>query len=185
MRTIETKVYQYSELSEEAKEKARKWYRDGALDYEWWDSSFDWFRATGKAIGFEIKDIFFSGFWSQGDGASFTGTYSYRPGWRKALAETCTDKDVTEIAGTLTEIQRPHFYRLTASLSKSGHYSHSHTMQIAADDCEEQLLDAARSFADWIYRQLEKEYEYLLSDDVVAESIVANEYEFTEDGDRA
>ena len=29
MRIKHTKVYQYDELSDEAKEKARNWYRDG------------------------------------------------------------------------------------------------------------------------------------------------------------
>jgi hypothetical protein len=33
-----------------------------------------------------------------------------------------------------------------------------------------------------IYRRLEKEYEYLTSDESIIETIHANEYEFTEDG---
>lgn len=39
-----------------------------------------------------------------------------------------------------------------------------------------------RAFADWIYRQLETEYDYQNSDEQVDESIIANEYEFTEEG---
>jgi len=35
----------------------------------------------------------------------------------------------------------------------------------------------------WIYRQLKTEYEYSVSDEVVAENIIANGYEFTEDGE--
>lgn len=42
----------------------------------------------------------------------------------------------------------------------------------------------ARTFADWIYRQLESEYEHVNSDESVAETIRANEYEFTADGKR-
>jgi hypothetical protein len=34
----------------------------------------------------------------------------------------------------------------------------------------------------WIYRQLEREYEWLMSDEQVDESIRINEYEFTEEG---
>lgn len=37
----------------------------------------------------------------------------------------------------------------------------------------------------WIYRSLEAEYEYRQSDAVVDEDIRANEYEFTEGGERA
>ncbi len=36
----------------------------------------------------------------------------------------------------------------------------------------------------WIYRQLEKEYEYQNSDECVDENILCNSYTFTEDGKR-
>lgn len=49
---------------------------------------------------------------------------------------------------------------------------------------DDDLRDALRSSMRWIYRQLEKENEYLTSDEHVDENIRANEYEFTEDGDR-
>ena len=35
-----------------------------------------------------------------------------------------------------------------------------------------------------LYRQLEREYEYLTSDDAVDEAIIANDYTFTETGHR-
>ena len=41
--------------------------------------------------------------------------------------------------------------------------------------------DANRIASDWIYRALEKEYDYQMSD----ETIRANEYEFDENGVRA
>ena len=34
-------VYQFDELSDSAKEKARDWYRLGAMDYEWWDYVYE------------------------------------------------------------------------------------------------------------------------------------------------
>lgn len=47
------------------------------------------------------------------------------------------------------------------------------------------LIEALTDFNSWIFKSLEKEYEYLMSDESVDESIKANEYEFTEDGERA
>ena len=44
------------------------------------------------------------------------------------------------------------------------------------------VLEALRDFNRWIYKQLETEYEYLISEKQIEESIRANEYEFTEDG---
>jgi hypothetical protein len=55
-----------------AVDKAREWLREGALDYEWWDTSYDMWKEALEQIGFSEPDISFSGFCSQGDGASFT-----------------------------------------------------------------------------------------------------------------
>jgi hypothetical protein len=46
------------------------------------------------------------------------------------------------------------------------------------------VTQCMRDFADWIYDQLRKEYEYQMSDEQVDETLIANEYEFDEDGDR-
>lgn len=63
----------YEDLSPKAKEKALMWF-GSTLDYEWWDGTYDLAKEDGKEKGFDIDDIRFSGFWSQGDGASWTGT---------------------------------------------------------------------------------------------------------------
>ena len=46
------------------------------------------------------------------------------------------------------------------------------------------LRDALRDLARWLYQQLEKEDEYLRSDEHVDENIEANEYTFTQTGRR-
>ncbi len=51
-------------------------------------------------------------------------------------------------------------------------------------DAEEAVIEALRDLARWLYRQLEREYEYLTSDEAVDEAIIANEYTFTETGRR-
>jgi hypothetical protein len=50
---------------------------------------------------------------------------------------------------------------------------------------EDDIRDELRAFADWIYSQLENEYDYIQADEQVDESIRANEYEFTADGECA
>ena len=47
---------------------------------------------------------------------------------------------------------------------------------------EREILSQSRSLADDIYSDLQKEYEWLTSDEQVAEMIRANEYEFDEEG---
>ena len=60
----------------------------------------------------------------------------------------------------------------------------SPTFQDMTADAEEGVIEALRDLARWLYRQLEREYDYLSSDDVVDEAIIANGYTFTEGGQR-
>lgn len=195
MRTIEKTVYQYDELSDEAKAKARDWYREDYPYWEWWDSVYDDAKRMGSLIGIEIDQISFSGFWSQGDGACFTGSYSYAKGGAKAIkAEAPNDKELHRIADQLQAVQRQNFYRLAASMSQRGHYSHSGCMSVDVEGSENRYRDIGgtdndiyqlmRDFADWVYSRLEAEYEYLTSDEQVEESIRCNDYEFDENGER-
>ena len=43
---------------------------------------------------------------------------------------------------------------------------------------ETRVLDLMRDFAEWIYRSLEQEYEYRLSDEAIEDTIRANDYQF-------
>ena len=75
----EITVYRFEELEGKAKDKARQWLVEAATDHDWYESVYDLAKEDGAKRGFEIEDIRFSGFWSQGDGASWTGTVSV---WR-------------------------------------------------------------------------------------------------------
>lgn len=58
MRTITTQktLYQFDELSDAAKEKARDWYREGVFDYDWWDFFYEDAENIGLKIeGFDIN----------------------------------------------------------------------------------------------------------------------------------
>jgi hypothetical protein len=50
------------------------------------------------------------------------------------------------------------------------------------NELEEWLEDTVNEFTNLLYRLLERDYEYLTSDESVKEHIIANEYEFTKDG---
>lgn len=74
-------VYSFQELLDGEKagtvkaaavEKARTWLSEGATHFDWWDCTYEWWTKALEQIGFMQPDISFSGFWSQGDGASFT-----------------------------------------------------------------------------------------------------------------
>ena len=209
--TITKEVYTFEELDESAKEHAREWWREGALQYDWWEFVYDDFERICEILGVEIannpknwnngkgKQIYFTGFWSQCDGASFAGSYRYKKGSCKAIREEYAplDEELHRIADTLRDIQRIAFYNAIVSITQSGHYVHSNTMSFVVesyddwtfpwsyefcDKIAEEFEEPLRDLANWLYRALEKECDYLLSDESVDESITINEYEFTVDG---
>lgn len=74
-------VYKFDELSDSAKEKAREWFR-GTDCQDFHDvhgeSVIEDFCEIAGHLGFDISadDVEWSGFSSQGDGASFTGVFT-------------------------------------------------------------------------------------------------------------
>lgn len=74
-RTARMKVYEFSELSNETKEKVLDRMRFYQVeDGDWWDSIYDHFATLCKTIGVDVdlEKTYFSGFSSQGDGAGMT-----------------------------------------------------------------------------------------------------------------
>ena len=47
MRIVETPVYDFTELPDAAKDKARAWFRE-TIDHDWWDSVYDDFEQIDR-----------------------------------------------------------------------------------------------------------------------------------------
>jgi len=67
--------FQYDQLDDEAKEKAREWWNETNEGDNYWSEPViaEW-RWLLRNKGFNDVEISYSGFWSQGDGASFTAS---------------------------------------------------------------------------------------------------------------
>ena len=208
---IATTVYRLDELSDAAKEKARAWYREGGFDYDWYDSVFEDFQRIAEILGICLKtrpvrlmgggtrqepQISFTGFWSQGDGASYQAFYAFRKNaTREIRSYAPKDTRLHAIADDLQAIQRRNFYQLRADVGHRGRYCHEYCMAVSVErdsptwqdmtpDAKDAVIEALRDLARWLYRQLEREYEYLSSDEAVDETITVNQYTFTETGRR-
>lgn len=226
MRTIQTNVYTYDELSDEAKEKARDWYRQGSADDTFWaETPVDEFLEIGGALGFTFAPanpnrqprkprdaVYYEGFSHQGSGASFDASWSARelnadkvraimadrPATFERDGKQCTDKLNAQLqpilAGFLDLVTAEP--ESSASVCASHRY-HSLAVEYYPGDLpndesdrdnmaarEDTFKSLCEDFASWLYRVLETEYEYQNSDECVAETIIANEYEFTADGER-
>jgi hypothetical protein len=183
---IETTVYRLDELSDNAKDKARTWYREGTFDHDWYDAVYADFESICAILGITLRTntvrlmgggsrsdpcIFFRGFWSQGDGACFEGRYAHaRHAAAKIRQYAPLDTALHEIADGLQAIQRRNFYQLQADIRHRGRYTHEYCMEIAVErdsptmqdmtrDAENIVAEALRDLARWLYRQLERDYE--------------------------
>lgn len=208
---IETTVYRLDELSGEAKETARAWYRQGALDHDWFEFVYDDFERICSILGVDLKTVpvrlygggtrqkpcvWFSGFWSQGDGACFEGRYRHAKGASHAIRDHAPkDGELHRIGDALQAIQRRNFYQLHATVTHRDRHCHEYCMAISVErdsptwqdmtpDAEELVIETLRDLARWLYQQLEREYDYVTSDAVVDEAIIANQYTFSETGHR-
>jgi hypothetical protein len=137
-KTIEVEVYKYGELSESAQQKAREWYLEG-MDYEWWEGVYEMAIEDGKEKGFYIDKIYFSGFCSQGDGASWTGQVDVRQ-W---LEENY--KDSIGLSAWCQLIQEDVVDKFSKVVANNSHYCHESTMQFSdVEDHTDEFTD------DWL-----------------------------------
>ena len=210
-RIVETQVYEFHELSDEAKEKARAWFREGVGDHDWHEFIFDDFEQVCRILGVALKTypvrlmgggtrqkprIYFTGFCSQGDGACFAAAYEYANGSARRIRDYAPqDAELHRIADVLQDAQRRNFYQLRADTTHRGRYCDAHSMGITVErnsphyqdmtaDAADAVIESLRDLANWLYRQLEREWEYMMSDEYADEGIAANAYTFTQSGRR-
>ncbi len=192
-RVIETTVYNFGELSEEAKTNALESMRDTNVDMnDWFDSTYENFIEEMKQIGFNLtsKDLSFRGFNSQGDGASF-------------VCDSIDLDKLTKFIDKENETDLGKYVRFDQYFSmdvyRSHHqYAHERTVTVRYD-ChggvyplvsdkfnafEELVSELVVSKSQKLYRDLEAEHTHLTSDESVKETIEANNYEFDDEGNQ-
>lgn len=170
-RTIRTKVYKFNELSEDAQSTAIRNLREINVDYGWWEYTYE----DAKNIGLRIDSF---------------DTY------RRHLAATFEDT-AYQVAHNITKNhgESCETYKVAAKFKKEWDEAvadHSDGADIykvygdnfdefdeIADEMEENFLQNLRNEYLSI---LDKEYEYLTSDEAIKETILANDYEFTANG---
>ena len=184
MKTIQIQLYKFEELSEAAQQKAIETNRDFNVDGDWFSPIYEGAKEDLEKAGFEDPKIQFSGFWSQGDGASFFATVN-----PSKFAETTNEKRISKLIenGNIENF-------VIRNNSFATHYSHEKTKYIDYDaSFNRNIEEAVYKFADKIeairlnmckeiYSNLETYYNELQADEAVKESLIINEYDYTEDG---
>ena len=213
--TLEQTVYEYHELSDKAKDEVRcmliqNWETDHIIDN----------AKECPEKGFIIDDVRYSVTYSQGDGASWTGSIDLI-----TYFEAHPDPDYIGEEAIIIELMRNDWIDDKADVNQNSyHYVHSGTMRLGdvrdyADSAEDdsnnpvlavgilenanvkdlftsddwdwaRRLDAmldrvladARDYADHIYKQLQEDYEYQISDENIEELIYINGWRFDING---
>jgi hypothetical protein len=207
--TVEITGYTFQELTPQAKEQACLTLQPDN-DCYWHEFIIDNAKEDGKALGFDIHNIYFSISYSQGDGASWVGTVDLIKWLEKHKPE---DAAAHFLSALMENDWVDAYLNITAN---DPHYSHSSTMRRSdvsiqceyendtismgmfeganvsnlfdalpedyADTVADEALESARSYADEIYERLRDEYEHMCSEEYIAELCDANEYLFTEKG---
>lgn len=151
------------------------WYEDLEMD----------FQTILELFGFWDIETFFSGFHSQGDGASFRARFERTHRTTDKIKNYAPlDEELQEIAKYAVDYIP---LRGDYSITTSGRYCHEMTMQCQmvddTKDHSEDVLKVARWLAVWYYKKLEELYEYLNGDEQVLRTLVENEYEFNSKGE--
>ncbi len=164
MRKIELKIYSFSELSEEAQQKAINKLSNINVDCQWWDSIY----MDSENIGLKITSFDLD----RNRNAKGKFLVSSKDVAQNILNEHGENCSTYKTAKNFLNDYSPLFaeYSLNDSL-----------------EYEYKILDLEEAFLENLLEDysilLQNESEYLQSDEAIKETIEANNYEFTKDGE--
>lgn len=193
----------FNDLPQQLKDKILDAHRDFNTEHiDWWDGVYDGFKADMYAIGIDVDRMYFSGFWSQGDGACFEGRVSNWSLFLKSLGYT--EEALIAHANNGFKLyvhHRGHYYHENCTsfdfdlpLPEDGEDQwflenftpyERHSLHEAVwmaiingydhDSLEREFTEAFKDHMRDLYKRLEDEHDYLTSDEAVLDSLEANE----------
>ena len=198
---------QYKELSDTAKEHAFERHREYAQsnDYYRWESLQEYWVEKLESLGIytSTKQMFFSGFGNQGDGACFTGSINLRkfleahPDLKKEHAKLYMAVIPFDHRGAACE-----YYDIELTRHGSTNYNHEKSVHLGSwdlnilpeldteedEDYERLFIDAeadieaqCREYMKELYRELEAEHDYQQSMECFLEEV--DYKDFDEEGE--
>ena len=200
------RTYKIYELPKEAKKAAleeiknRDSFQDRDIDLDWVIENE---TEDLETLGLENVEIAFTGFWSQGDGASFTARVNDIPNFIKTVG--ITDDILPKALAAFEEVYEMRIVRTDSR------YSHENTVRFEIEEMDDTELILMSPFglgditmdlnelleeigledkaSEWvkakskeIYRKLEKAYNEEFSDETAEEWADSMEIEFDEEG---
>ena len=204
------KLYEFKELNEEVQDGIISTYLQDLPGW-WSDDVEERIRNEAEAIGIKDFDFSWSGFWSQGDGLSFTGSLDFK-NWFYILTERLAPEEFIKLCGKLPHelVQRQEQERIqwgTCHIVRDNHmYCHENTVSVSEPDSslgwderrgypsDNEIMikfsvQARKHLEEWKneicckwYADLQEAYEAHVERDNIVENIKGHELLFTLNG---
>ena len=204
------KLYEFKELSEDVQDGIISNYLQDLPGW-WSDDVEERIRNEAESLGIKDFDFCWSGFWSQGDGLSFTGSLSFK-NWFYILTERLPPELFIRLCGKLPHelIYRQEQERIVwgdCHISRTNNmYCHENTVSVSVPDSDlgwnerrgypsdnEIMIkfseQARKHLEQWKnelcnkwYADLQESYEAHIERDNIVENIVGHDLLFTSSG---
>lgn len=197
--------YTFDELPEKVREKVIEKLSDINVDYEWYDYIYEQWVEKLAELGYPDAKIQFSGFYSQGDGASFVSGIDSNILVNRFITNTELKeliKDCTFYGKVYrTNYQYVHWNSVSAEITDVDYSEEIYNLQdsddendnlkyngianainVLMDQLGKYVTEDVHDLSKQIYNELEKEYDWLTDKEQIIDSIQANSYEFDEYG---
>ncbi len=169
MREVTEKVYSFNELSEDTQEKVLNNLRDINVGYEWWEFMF----LDAANIGLKITSFDLD----RNRHAKGDFMLSAAEVAANIISEHGEQCETYKTAQAFLDEHNPVFAEY---MDESSEHYESYEYEQKLQEIEAEFLS---SLLEDYSIMLQKECEYLCSDEAIIETIEANEYEFYENGD--
>jgi len=168
-------------------------YWDINVDHDWYQYTYDEFKIEMQTKGITVDDMNFTGFYSQGDGASFTGRidmiqFLKAHGLEEHYMGAVFFAGQGELYADITRgnSRYCHEHSAEATLIEDTYNNFDDETRFAVytrmeevlndewQELEEEVNKICRGYMQDLYRQLRDEYEALTTKEAIWETIVAN-----------
>jgi hypothetical protein len=166
-------------------------YRHINVEHDWWEWVYADFKSDMGNVGVEIDDIEFSGFWSQGDHATFSCSM------RSSVDTFMESHNLHEHYNAIYKLALQGGVRISKKLDRYseveceawGYFDacededmnafyqkqYEEEVEVTYTEFDKDAIKILEGYEHDLYRQLEREYYSLTSDEVVWETIQGNE----------
>ncbi len=188
MRTVKVELFKFEELAEKSQEKVLEKFRYEFLPEDWSSCVIEKWEEKLEEMGFVDPEIKFSGFHSQGDGASFTANGIALHLLKEYMREDhlkLSEKELTydTYGFVVTRINHRYFHEKSVMVSIHEQAEPLTEELESISILEIKLYTVVYTLCRQLYEELGDAHEYYINDTYLKEQMNVEEYEFLANGE--